>query len=72
MATNDPFWMVWSERGHAPTYKHDSNRSATSEAERLARTNPGERFYVLRAMRYVERHDVIRVELNIGDEEIPF
>ena len=43
------FWMVWNVNGHAPTYKHASHESAVTEAERLARLNPGKTFAVLRA-----------------------
>lgn len=42
-----PFWLVWRAGGRAPVYKHDSYRSARTEAERLSRLNPGFAFYVL-------------------------
>lgn len=41
------FWLVWNENGHAPTFKHASATSARTEAERLARLNPGATFHVL-------------------------
>lgn len=49
---DEEFWMVFNPngpRGGVPTCRHDSERSATNEAERLARLHPGEAFYVLRA-----------------------
>ncbi len=45
-----PFWLVWNESGHAPTFKHDSEESARREAERLARNNPGQQFHVLQVV----------------------
>jgi hypothetical protein len=45
-----PFWMVWNEQGHAPTFKHITVESARAEAERLARLNPGHQFHVLAAL----------------------
>lgn len=42
-----PFWLVWNRRGRKPVFEHESYHSARAEAERLARRNPGEAFYVL-------------------------
>jgi hypothetical protein len=47
---NQPFWLVWNERGGVPTYKHLTPESARAEAERLARLNPGGKFHVLAAL----------------------
>lgn len=44
-----PFWFVWNPQGHAPTFRHSSNQGAIAEAERLARLNPKQRFFVLEA-----------------------
>lgn len=41
------FWMVWNPDGRPPSVRHLSRISAVREAERLARSNPGECFYVL-------------------------
>jgi hypothetical protein len=41
------FWLVWNEANGLPTYKHDSEQSARSEAERLAKNRQGEEFHVL-------------------------
>jgi hypothetical protein len=45
------FWIVWSPEGdRPPRHRHDSYESARREAERLARENPGRRFYAMMAM----------------------
>ncbi len=66
---DERFWMVWCPEGRAPTVKHDSYERAVSEAERLARANPGREFFVLQAtdMRCV--NDMVRKRLCDG---IPF
>lgn len=68
------FWMVWCPTGRAPVVKHDTEESATCEAERLARANRGQEFYVLEAVRMRTTDDMRRVELrgNGGPDEIPF
>lgn len=45
----EAFYLVWCEDGNPPTFKHDTLESATQEAERLARKNPGRTFVVLQA-----------------------
>lgn len=44
-----PFWVVWCPTGGTPTVRHADERVARKEAERLARTNPGQKFHVLEA-----------------------
>ena len=44
------FWMVWKDRGVEPQKKHDTFLSAYEEAQRLAGLNPGQAFYVLKAI----------------------
>jgi hypothetical protein len=44
------FWLVWNEQGHIPTHKHPTEDSARTEAERLARANPGQQFHVLQLL----------------------
>lgn len=47
------FWMV---HGVGPsTHRHATESAAIAEAERLARTSPGIRFYVLHATAYAVR-----------------
>lgn len=60
------FWLVWRERSSSqsgelssflPQYKHDTEESARTEAERLARKHGG-RFHVLELTATVERADM--------------
>lgn len=64
------FWMVWNPKRDTPAYQHHSHEAAVSEAERLARLNPGQRFYVLEAtdLRVVDA--MVRQTLDVL--EIPF
>lgn len=56
--------MVWNPSRNPPTYQHPDRLSAINEAERLARLNPGDEFYVLAAtdLRCVD--NMQRVELQ--------
>ena len=69
--TPEQFWMV---KGAGPaSVMHDSQRGAEREAERLARENPGQRFFVLEAIAMHRRVDVERIALRGDpDAEIPF
>ncbi|WP_306049282.1 hypothetical protein [Oceaniradius stylonematis] len=44
------FWMVWSPQGRMPTRRHYCRDDADREAQRLARLNPMQEFFVLKAM----------------------
>lgn len=64
------FWMVFGEGQRAPAVMHHSPESATDEARRLARTNPGLRFFVLEAKRgYMTADPITEIEIDDG---IPF
>lgn len=63
------FYLVWNLQRSVPTCQHWSHQTAMQEAERLARQNPGQRFYVVAATHFVERSDLRVVEL---DPELPF
>lgn len=63
------YWCVWCEGGGSPTVKHDDFSSARSEAQRLARQNPGKRFAVLAAAVAYIKDDVREVRFDDG---IPF
>jgi len=71
MQNNDPFWLVWNPKGHAPTYQHGTLDQATSEAERLARTNPGQTFIVLESVAALVVDNIQRTDLRPRDE-LPF
>lgn len=70
--TMNQFWLVWNIDGGAPTRKHDSEQSAITEAERLARLNHGQHFAVLAAthVRFVDAMQ--RIDLRDPNSEIPF
>lgn len=42
--------MVWNPARNAPVAKHPTRKAATLEAERLARQQRGEKFYVLKTV----------------------
>lgn len=65
------FWMVWREGGSSPTYRHQTKEAATAEAERLAKSNPDQVFYVLKATGAVlARSNVEHLKLTF--DPIPF
>jgi hypothetical protein len=66
---DESFYVVWNPRGGNPRVRHDYEGQAEQEAERLARENPGQQFYVLRATKFYERNDIRCVQLN---ERMPF
>lgn len=63
-----PFWLVWNPHGRAPQVRHPNEASATAEAERLARSNPGQTFVVLASIEAIKLHDLLRVDLRPIDE----
>lgn len=64
------FWLVWNPRGGAPTHQHPTLHQARAEAERLARMNPGQDFFVLATVGRAKKVDVEWMELNV--EAAPF
>lgn len=48
------FWLVWREDSPVVMFRHPTKESATREAERLASTNLGHRYFLLNAESYVE------------------
>jgi hypothetical protein len=64
-----PFWMIWNPRGHAPTVSHSHPETAKREAERLARANPGQEFYVLRCEGKCQVNDI---RWEHFDDTVPF
>lgn len=66
-----PFWLVWSETGFPPRFKHDSPDAAEAEARRLACGNPGKSFVVLAPLaRFTS--EVVKVERFDHDAYVPF
>jgi hypothetical protein len=63
------FWMVLGNG--MPVQRHYIEQVAKSEAERLARTNRGQEFVVLEAIRVCKATDVVWDEYEVGDE-LPF
>jgi len=58
------FWVVWNPQQTGPTVRHSSAQVAKAEAERLAAAQPGDRFYVLKALRYSQMAQRVTVELQ--------
>ena len=66
------FYLVWNPGNlQAPKVRHQSEQEARAEAERLARLNPGQKFYVLQTVAFCAKVDVRWSDENSGDE-IPF
>ena len=67
------FWMVFNDSigGQAPTYKHPTLGAARIEAERLAKLNPGVRFWVLEAQGYM-RIEPVPSNWTPADDGLPF
>lgn len=72
MTEDQMFWLVWCPTGATtPSYRHASPHDAIAEAERLARSAPNAKFYVLKAtdVRYID--SMKRVAL-IDHDQPPF
>lgn len=69
--TQKSFWLVWNPQGSNPRHQHQSEQSAITEAERLARGNPGQTFVVLESICARRTDNLIRIDLR-PDAEIPF
>jgi hypothetical protein len=48
------FYVVWQPENGAPTVHHGSYQDAKHEATRLANANRGKKFFVLKAVGYME------------------
>lgn len=71
----DKFWMVWNIGNRAPTIKHPTEQSARTEAERLAKMNPGQQFAVLEATAVCETVKPIHwhaLASPLSERDIPF
>lgn len=66
------FWMVWREGSPTTNHRHLSRADADAEAERLAKINPGECFYVLKTVGAVAAdHPPVR-RLKLTQDDVPF
>ena len=52
---------------HPPTFKHSDWKSASDEAQRLARENPGQTFHVLASVECFKKADVQSVAFEGAD-----
>jgi hypothetical protein len=66
------FWFVWCESAGMPRHKHQTEESANKEAERLARLHRGQTFVVLMSAREFVTVDVVRVEHQESELDVPF
>ena len=64
------FWMVYGGYQSNPTKKHETELEARNEAERLARKQPGQQFYILEVIAICQTKDLEWIELPHDD--IPF
>lgn len=56
--TKPPFWLVWNPMGRIPRFQHETYQSARAEADRLARSCPGQHFYILCPVGRCTKQDV--------------
>ena len=70
--TRYEFWMVWRENGYQPSHRHKTKSSALNEATRLAKLNPGDVFFVLKATAGVVTDDPDIKRVKFIPDEIPF
>lgn len=67
--TESTFWVVWNPDGSNPQVRHRFHDHAATEAKRLARACPGQRFFVLEVVDCFEVDDLIHTRY---EREIPF
>lgn len=71
-------YCVFNPQGRAPFFPHHTKSSAETEAKRLAKNNPGYRFYVMESIGVAEKIDVAYYATKKPDpaadleDEIPF
>lgn len=59
-----PFWTVWNPARSAPQVRHNSEGEARAEAERLARQQPNDSFYVMQALTVSQQITVVTTPLH--------
>jgi hypothetical protein len=67
MQNESDIFFVWNPSGGQWKHKHTTYESAQKESERLARLNPGQKFYVIGALGFahVEPYPKVFTELEI-------
>lgn len=65
------FWLVWCERGAAPTYRHISLADAKVEAKRLAIAHSDQKFVVMESVCSV-RAMAVEWSQATEDRDVPF
>jgi hypothetical protein len=60
-AKEGPFWLIWGKG--APSVRHTTEGVALAEAKRLAQQDPGQEFFVVRAVKRVKMSGVEVVDL---------
>lgn len=66
---HESFYMVLSDNSSYTNVRHASLALARAEAERLARANPGVKFFVLASLGHAVRNDPVSWEPH---DDIPF
>lgn len=63
--SDSKFFIIWNPSSSQPsTRQFTSSAQARVVAERMAKSNPGEKFYVLEASEYYEVQAVVRKTLR--------
>lgn len=66
-----PFYVVWNPATGYTRFRHESHRSAITEAERLAKEHEGQEFIVLQAITKSVSKTVVTEKYDY-DDGIPF
>lgn len=61
-------YLVFNKNGNTPKQIHETESSAKTEAERLARNHRGEEFYVLEAIATVKLNEFLWTDLKLAEE----
>lgn len=61
-------WFVWTKKGRAPRFAHETRESAEREAERLARLHPGQKFHLMQSVGKAFAHTPIAPEMEAAAE----
>lgn len=70
MTTSKPFWMISGTGCGSPTVRHESYERAEIEAKRLARSNPGVEFVILKSEKSFQKNEFDTVDYAGADERV--